>query len=245
MSYMIRNNGLFTNVFNQEKILSSIKNNEIMAVHICKYADINFFKQLFELLKNNSSVKRLIITYNSNYGHSDNNNNNNNNISNNEFYKLLSDCLAIDTYFNVVCLVDDNINAENLVLISNALKNNNSLIEVELCYKNLKKNECKYIIDSLKFNKTLTYIVIYINSISANHIVELLKVNTTLRSLEIRSRIKKPRIICNTLQNNRNITYFSVYSQMDIDIDIHNIISDYCERNMHNLKLKSLLIEDL
>jgi hypothetical protein len=218
-----------------QKLFTMLKNNKILGLYIYEYVDNNFYKQLFELLKINISVTSLCISYQSN-------------TNNNKFYELLSDYLSISTYLKYINFGDYNISVENSILLSSALKKNNSLIQIHLYYQNLDKKGCNYIIDSLKFNKTVTYFIINVPSIDGNYLAELLKVNTTLTAIQLHItsvgeyRVEIEIEIEKALKNNRYITVLILgYRRVGMEENIKT----YCERNKYNNNLKSLMLQDL
>jgi hypothetical protein len=229
----INNKGEF---INQEKLFTLLKNNEISMLHTFGYTDSNYYDQLLKLLKINRSVTRLWIKYN---GYSNNGKQNSNQ---NKFYKLICDYLINTTDLKLINFIDYGISVENSMLLSNAFKQNNSLNEIHLYNKHLDKSACTYFINSLKFNKTITTLTTDICSIDGNHIAELLKVNTSLTSISVYvEKVTNIRVIDNALKNNKYIEY--IYT--NFKQDMYKNISTYCDRNKHNNKLRSTMIEDL
>jgi hypothetical protein len=229
-TYIINKQNLNIEIRDQKILFTLLKNNEIISLRSFGYDDNNHYKQLFELLKKNTSGIKLHFTCKN---------------GSNIFYKLLCDYLTDNIYVTSIYLSDKHISVENLRLLSDTLKKNNSLIAIDLNYINLNDNECKYLLDSLKFNETLRYIRMHLHLIDGNHVAELLKVNTILRSLHLTySEIKDFCTISKALKNNKHIIELFMRSFLGIYLDTGNIVY-YCLRNCHNSQLKSLMIQDL
>jgi hypothetical protein len=231
-----KNNTTIT-IINQEILFSLLENNEITQLELYSRHDGNYYKQLFELLKINSSIHTLCIFFMVFDNFSDDN----------EFYKLLCEFLTTTLYLKYTFLKDGCISIENSILVADAVKNNNSLVTVKLHYNNLNDNTYKYIIDSLKFNKTVASFVIsnWSNPLDINDVAELLKVNTALNEIILCIRkITNYDMIKKAVKNNRYITTFRSPHGNDADPDMKKI-KTYFERNNYNLKLKSMLIQDL
>jgi hypothetical protein len=226
---------------NKEQLFTSLKNNEVLEMNTSEYTDIQYYRELFKLLQINTSIKQLCIKYgncNIDSRQSD--------TDNSEFYKLLSDYLRISIYLRELILVDYHITIKNSMLLNDVFKHNNTLNEIYLYYRNLDKDGCTHFIDSIKFNKTATVIGIDMNLINDNHIVELLKVNTRISSIYfLHEEVEKPetiKTIEKALKNNQYVTFLCVNFRSQ---NKYKKINTYCERNKHNLELKSMLIQDL
>jgi len=231
----MKNRQVKLNITSKKDILAQFKNYQILSLEPYDYTNDSYYRKLFELLQLDTSVDKLYIMYND-YRNSD------------EFYRLLSDFLTTSTHLKHIRLKDNHISVENSMLLSDAIKNNDSLIHINLNYKNLDSNAFKYLINSLKINKMLKFIVISIwdNYIDGNDIAELLKVNTSVFALELyTSEIKNHNVIIKALKNNRYITLFFSPSDVILDQNVYKKIITYSERNKYNQELKSMRIQDL
>jgi len=214
---------------NSTKIYDLIKNNELTILRSYRYTNIDYYKQLFELLKTNISLFSMMIE---------------NNNATDEYYKLLSDCLMFKTNLENISLLDNNISDNNCKLLCDALKNSNSisLNSIHFTYDYLSENSLKYFIDFLKFNKTLKQVMITVweKTIDGVAIAELLSTNTTINKLTLMTPvIKKLHVVEKAMENNQYITYFDMYHNSKTSINY------YCRRNEHNSNLKSLMLQDL
>jgi hypothetical protein len=214
---------------NPTKIYDLIKNNELTILCSYRYVNIDYYKQLFELLKTNISLFYMMIE---------------NNNATDEYYKLLSDCLMFKTNLENISLSDNNISDNNCKLICDALKNSNSssLNSIHFKFNYLNDNSLKYIIDFLKFNKTLKQIMITVweKPIDGVAITELLSTNITINKLTLMTpQIKKLHVVEKAMENNRYITHLDMFHNSKASIN------GYCRRNEHNNNLKSLMLQDL
>jgi Ran GTPase-activating protein (RanGAP) involved in mRNA processing and transport len=216
----------YINTTNWTKICELIKNNELRTLCLYSYKDINYYKQLFELLKINTSVIDLWID----------------NDATDEYYKLLSDCLMFKTNLERIGLSDNDISIDNCKLLCDALKNSTSLNKIHFSYDCLNDNSCKCFIDFLKFNKTVkcAQVSILEKRLDGIIIAKLLNVNTTINELVLRIRkIKNMHVIKKAIKNNQYITCFSMSHYYQ------EIIIKYCVRNQYNQRLKAMMIQDL
>jgi hypothetical protein len=235
--YLTTLSNTLSNVTNdREQLCNLLENNKITSLHLNNYTDINFYKRLFELLKIGTSVISLGIIYTS-----DNNNNNNDN----KYYELLSDYLRHNIWLKKINITDNGISITNCKLLCEALKNNTTIDDVAFTHGNLNDDMCKYIINYLKVNKTLQFVRISClpQIIDGKYIAELLDNETKLKCITFFTNIKNEQCMSKSLENNSNVTSLCVFGLYFNSITKN--IAYYCERNMHNLKLKSLMIEDL
>jgi hypothetical protein len=214
---------------NPTKLHNLIKNNEISILRLFKYRNIDYYKQLFELLKTNTSIFHIKIR---------------NNDNTDEYYKLLSDYLMFKNNLKKISLAGDYMSDDNCKLIYDALKNSNniSLITIRFRYNYLNDNSLKYIIDFLKFNNTLkfVYIVVCEALIDGVIIAELLRTNITINKLAMISQnIKNLNVLEKVMENNRYITHLDMFHNSKASIN------GYCKRNKYNNNLKSLMLQDL
>jgi hypothetical protein len=222
-------------VYDEKRIYKLVKNNKLKILNLYFYENINFYKQLFDALKTNRSVIKLYIEHN--YKHNGKN-------TMDEYYELLSDFLQHETYLQHLILHSNNITTYRSKLLAKALVNNTTLNQIHFQYTYLDEDSCKYFINSLKVNKTIKRVVITVTRgfIDGKMIAELLDVNKSITEIVlITPKIKEHFVMEKALQNNPYIMYF----YMSDTIDIQDSVRSYYERNRYNLKLKSLMIEDL
>jgi hypothetical protein len=230
-------------IHDQQKIFDLLENNQITLLYSQTSMDISYYKRLLELLKINTSVLKLQIVYTSNNDNDHNDNDHNDN--DDQFYKLLSDFLTIQTHPHTIYLVDRYISVRNCNLISDAIKNNTNVTNLDLFY-NLDNNMFTYLVNSLKFNKTLTTIRIDLcnNIIDGKILAKLLKDNTTLTTLTLSSNVINEQYVLKSLKNNPYITYIYM-PHISNTISAIKKINNYCDRNKYNNDLRSLVIQDL
>jgi hypothetical protein len=178
----------------QEKIFDEFKNNNVNTLNSYDYKDDNYYKRIFELLITNSSISSLSIV---------------NDNGSDEFYKLLADFLILNSCLHTLLLVDNSISIKNCQLISDALKNNTTLSSIHIRYHNLDNDMLKYLVNSLKYNKSLIFVGISVwgKPINAEIITTLLNNNTILAGILLYSnKIEKEYMLKKVLKNNPYIT---------------------------------------
>jgi hypothetical protein len=135
-----------------------------------------------------------------------------------KWYLLLSDTLVNNNKINSFCLIKSTIDHEEINHINEILRINNNIDIIEIDCRNMNNGVC--LGKMLQENKTLNYFYMYVERIITDyeHIIRGLKDNYS---------ITRVLILCRTV------------------LDLDNVINKFCKRNRHNIRLKSMIIQDL
>jgi len=225
-----------SNEDNRKILFPLLENNEITMLETYCYVDNDYYNELFELLKINTSVNTLKILFN-NCDH--------------QFYKSLHDMLIINNTINMLHLNDIKISIENCEWICQIIKKNRSVLKLHLNYEEPENNTFENIIDALKFNNTLKLVYFGFNNsnvVCGGLIAELLTINKTLNYITLclpiiigMTGIINSGKIVDSLESNPSIISLTGNYLLNTNTNIKN----YCARNKHNIMLKSLMIQDL
>jgi hypothetical protein len=222
-----------SNEDNRKILFPLLKNNEITMLETYCYVDNDYYNELCELLKTNTSVNTLRILCNN---------------GDNQFFKSLHDMLVINNSINMLHLSDTKISIENCEWICQIIKKNTSVEKLYLNYEKPENNTCENIINALKFNNTLKLVYIGFNNsnvVNGELIAELLTINKTLNyitlSIPTMIGITNSGKIADALEYNSSVITLNGHYLLGTNTNINN----YCERNRHNIMLRSLTIQDL
>jgi hypothetical protein len=159
--------------------------------------------------------------------------------------KKICELLEMNTSVTTISV---NTNNENIKLLFDTLKFNTSIEHIFLTINNIKDDTVRHITNILKTNDKITYLVIsnYNNNIDLGYFAEMLKINKMLRTIAITTTSGFTlgiEHVVKSLKDNPRIIQFYL---SDIRISDHRQkIRKYCERNSHNIWLKSTMIQDL
>jgi hypothetical protein len=217
-------------ISNRPQLLKLVKQNEITTLEFHEEDIINYYKKLLTLLKSNTSIHTLYLS---------------NNCSDNECYELLKEMLLFNKSLNKFYFSDSIFHHNKYSWIHEMIKDNTTLTEITLgLTSKIGYNIWKPLISALKDNKTLTYITLRIRglyTIDGDHIAEILRVNTVLNKIVLSAiEIKNCDEITKALEYNSSIVYLSGHRCLNTQQNLR-----ICERNEHNIRLKTMMLQDL
>jgi hypothetical protein len=270
---MDHNNHNIITTMDQSEWITAIKNNSINVLDlICttKHREMDKYKGILEALKMNTSILSLDVTINytklfEKYEEYDewscilsdvfkiNTTITHitlsiNNITNTGF-KLLCEGLSINRSINQITIVFyNNITTCNSILLSNMIKTNSYLSNIHINCSNIDKDGWTNIINSLKVNKTLIRVGLYIRNTNFNgspQLNELLLVNKTIATLDLNTHgMLKYEDIIYGLKKNPSVKQLYDSSCMRLP-NIAYKLDKYLSRNVHNSKLKGMMLQDI
>jgi hypothetical protein len=190
-------------------------------------------KYVSDFLKINNTLKTLILT---------------SNCITYDGIKLIADSLIHNTCLDKLLLSSNNLKNEGAIYIMDLITQNNSITELDISYNFIDELGLKTIMNILKTNTSLksfrmnTSSNLYSDNILSECVSDMLRQNNTLNKLGIYTSFGAPRPILSiedALIINPSITYI-LYDNKPI-----TIIEEICSRNMHNLRLKEMMLVDL
>jgi hypothetical protein len=215
-------------IYNNDELVELIKNNNIISLYLTR----DFHKiidpiQCFELLKTNTSINYIYMS---------------NNTNTNKYYKQLCKALQTNNYVDKLFITNKTMDHKISKWISKMLKVNTIINNLELIYLYIDNDAWSSLITTLSTNKTLRQIIISVHSINPRVIwklASLLEVNSTLNTFKIfTANTFNPTQLIDALRNNSSITNFHLDGSYDR-------IPKYVIRNIHNIRLKTMQIQDL
>jgi len=226
-----------------------------------QFSGIKSYGQLFELLKQNTSIHTIQFAFSDCFNAVNKNN-----------CKLLHELLNTNTTIKKLYLIQNIMENEDWFNLVDALKDNIILTDLELDFDYNKLhgyynvvtitnaiNIWKKIVGILKVNTTLKNIKIVTPTIYdknyekleisciSTYIVELLTVNKTLNKihLNISHNLKRLYDIIDILKNKNNTSVTDLCLSSDMSPYEIDQITQICELNKHNIRLKELMLNDL
>jgi Ran GTPase-activating protein (RanGAP) involved in mRNA processing and transport len=140
------------------------------------------------------------------------------------------------------------LNDNNILLISEALIKNNSLMSLHLCGNNLTSNGLIYLSKALKINEKLEQILLGENNFTTQGLAELVDTlilkNRTIKYLNLSKNLFKLddlNLICNLIKTNKDI-YFLDLSSIAFNSESISYLSKALAKN---IGLKVLFLEDI
>jgi len=259
-TYVIDTSGRSCMVDNYENLIKMIIDNEIIILSLVGEPEcvvdklviesapvtnslpiaINY-KHIFELLKTNTSITHIKFDYSHYYHRSK---------QSILWYKYLCETLIVNESLNTFSISSIYIIPGDLVGINKILKHNNSLKTIVLDCRILCSNTWDKITDMLKINNFIKTVIIntinieFTTNFIEKNLIKLLCYNKSLNKIELYGMHNKLcyKSIIDTLYYNIHITSLELYY---IDLEDREKITEICERNKHNIRLKNLMLEDL
>ena len=174
-----------------KNIINSLKNNSSILtfkLEISNFDNEHINKinnDLSELLYVNTTLQSLLISFNTMNA---DNQNKKINCNYNSLFKILENNTSLTSLKIYSCFPDNfYINDESINILSNSLEKNTTLTNLIIDCENI--NNYENIINSLKYNSTLTSLTLTINYNINDNITEMLQSNTTLTELNMPTRI--------------------------------------------------------
>jgi hypothetical protein len=270
-----KNNIYISDHNSHDSYIMAIKNNNIFSIGLtCNdiYNDFNKYKEILEAIKINTSITKITITYNYNvllkeydewssilcdllkinttilhievfiY-----------NISFNSL-KFLFDGLSTNTSITKIYIYIQTTNPVNYCvdyykMLSDVLKINSCVTDISIGSYDINVTSWLHLIESLKVNKTLKKFRLRVDDTKFNgcgYLNEVLLTNNTINYFDLQTdnMINLEEII-DAIEQNSNITYISIENANNTTVNIRNRLNNRCDVNAHNIKLKTILLQDL
>jgi len=193
-----------------------------------------------KLLKTNTTIKHLILPDNVDMSY--------------ECCKLITEAIGENSSIEEFYWLEPAFSSNELKLVSDMIKVNKSLKKLTVYFHrtNINNDAIIYMIDSLKLNKTLTYVVIPMN-LGNFHVTEyfanFLKENSSITNYSLTNNWNidqnSMKLIIDALYYNPYVIKIDGFIYGLTDYKEYNNIIYYLDRNQHNLKLKSMLLQDI
>jgi len=139
--------------------------------------------------------------------------------------------------------------SNNNKMLENMLKTNTHLTHIHFYFNNIDSMTWSKIVESLKVNETVTRLGLTIrrrtNFNGSIQLKELLRVNKQICNMELYTRgMITFNDIISAIKNSPYITYFIENSEDNVADDMVEKIDKYCNRNLYNNKLKTMMLQD-
>jgi hypothetical protein len=223
-----------------ELFIELLENNTTITSITFPYDSLNThecYKKLNNILKVNTTLTYLDIALN---------------VFDHECWKLLIDGLKMNSSITQIEFYEQFLNSVELKLIADMLEINRSITNITIYYPTqiIDNDAIIYFINKIKNNTILKHLQIPINldsEIVCKHFAKFLKNTNTINYVYIQSIgelfTKYINKIVDALEYNFSITTFKI-SHIITDMQF-NKFEEYCNRNEHNINLKSMLLQDI